>query len=91
MHARNLHDSIHHFQRDAVLVSEPSADVSEGQWGQSWNDFCELVRRGASLTYCTTSAGDLEELAEGRQAFDWSIIEEAGKAHGFDLALPLEH
>jgi hypothetical protein len=71
------------------LVSEPSADVSEGQWGQSWNDFCELVRRGASLTYCTTSAGDLEELAEGRQAFDWSIIEEAGKAHGFDLALPL--
>ena len=53
-------------------------------------DFCELVRRGASLTYCTTSAGDLEDLAEGAQSFDWSIVEEAGKAHGFDLALPLQ-
>src|SRR5690606_22897989 len=53
-------------------------------------DFCELVRRGASLTYCTTSAGDLEELADGAQSFDWSIVEEAGKAHGFDLALPLQ-
>lgn len=53
-------------------------------------DFCELVKRGASLTYCTTSAGDLEVLAEGTQSFDWSIVEEAGKAHGFDLALPLQ-
>jgi hypothetical protein len=53
-------------------------------------DFCELVRRGASLTYCTTSAGDLEDLADGAQSFDWSIVEEAGKAHGFDLALPLQ-
>jgi hypothetical protein len=53
-------------------------------------DFAELVRRGANLTYCTTSAGDLEELAEGAQSFDWSIVEESGKAHGFDLALPLQ-
>lgn len=53
-------------------------------------DFVELVRRGANLTYCTTSAGDLEELAEGAQSFDWSIVEESGKAHGFDLALPLQ-
>lgn len=53
-------------------------------------DFCELVKRGASLTYCTTSAGGLEELAESVQSFDWSIVEEAGKAHGFDLALPLQ-
>ncbi len=53
-------------------------------------DFVELVRRGANLTYCTTSAGDLEELAERAQSFDWSIVEESGKAHGFDLALPLQ-
>jgi len=53
-------------------------------------DFCELVRRGAHLTYCTTSAGELEELADMTQSFDWSILEEAGKAHAFDLALPLQ-
>jgi hypothetical protein len=78
----------------ASVIEQLTPGESEGgghhAWQQSWNDFCELVRRGASLTYCTTSAGDLEELADGRQSFDWSIIEEAGKAHGFDLALPLQ-
>lgn len=49
-----------------------------------------LVRQGASITYCTTSSGDLEELAKGAHSFDWSIVEEAGKTHGFDLALPLQ-
>lgn len=52
-------------------------------------DFVELVKRGANLTYCTTSAGELEAIAAD-QSFDWSIVEEAGKAHGFDLALPLQ-
>ena len=54
-----------------------------------FGDFCELVKIGSNITYCTTSAGDLEALSEGTQTFDWSIIEEAGKAHGFDVALPL--
>jgi len=54
------------------------------------NAIVELARRGASITYCTTSAGDLEELAKGAHSFDWSIVEEAGKTHGFDLALPLQ-
>lgn len=53
-------------------------------------DFCEVVKRGANITYCTTSAGDLETLADAVQSFDWAIVEEAGKAHGFDLALPLQ-
>lgn len=54
------------------------------------NALLDLVRGGASITYCTTSSGDLEELAKGSHSFDWSIIEEAGKTHGFDLALPLQ-
>ena len=53
-------------------------------------DFCELVKRGANITYCTTSAGELEAIADATQSFDWTIIEEAGKAHAFDLALPLQ-
>lgn len=53
-------------------------------------EFFELVKRGANLVYCTTSAGDLEDLADLAQSFDWAILEEAGKAHGFDLALPLQ-
>lgn len=57
---------------------------------ESAPEFVELVKRGANITYCTTSAGDLEELARTTQTYDWTIIEEAGKCHGFDLALPMQ-
>ncbi|MFJ2733063.1 MULTISPECIES: AAA domain-containing protein [unclassified Streptomyces] len=52
------------------------------------NEFRELVRRSASVTYSSASDGDLAGLA-GEVSYDWSIVEEAGKAHGFELALPL--
>lgn len=54
------------------------------------NDFKELIKRSAGITYCTTTAGNLAELADSTQTFDWSVVEEAGKAHGFDLVLPLQ-
>ncbi len=53
-------------------------------------DFREVVRRGASITYCTTSDRGLEAIARTKQSFDWSIVEEAGKAHSFDLVMPLQ-
>lgn len=71
-------------------VREMLSSLERESHDSSASDFVELVRRSANLTYCTTSAGDLEELAEGSQSFDWSIVEESGKAHGFDLALPLQ-
>lgn len=67
--------------RSAIMSRSSNQDAPE---------FCELVKRGANITYCTTSAGDLEELARNVQSFDWAIIEEAGKCHSFDLALPLQ-
>lgn len=74
------------------LAAVRSMERSLMTWtpGSTAPDFCEVVKRGANITYCTTSAGDLEVLAEATQSFDWAIIEEAGKAHGFDLALPLQ-
>jgi hypothetical protein len=65
----------------ALRRNEPSPAAS---------DMRELVKRSASIVYSTTTAGDLEELADLTQSFDWSLIEESGKAHGFDLALPLQ-
>lgn len=78
-------------QRDwrALLETWSSDGQSESAQALS-NALVDLVRRGASITYCTTSSGDLEELAKGAHSFDWSIVEEAGKTHGFDLALPLQ-
>ncbi|SED03780.1 AAA domain-containing protein [Streptomyces sp. PAN_FS17] len=51
-------------------------------------EFRELVKRSASITYSTAADGDLAALA-GEVSYDWAIVEEAGKAHGFELALPL--
>lgn len=57
---------------------------------ESVADFREVVRRSASITYCTTSDRGLEAIARSKQSYDWSIVEEAGKAHSFDLAMPLQ-
>ena len=71
-----------------VKKARLALDREAGQAGAP--DMCELVKRSASIVYSTTTAGDLEELADLTQSFDWSLIEEAGKAHGFDLVLPLQ-
>ena len=71
-------------------VTRMEAALRRWKPDRSAPDFCEVVKRGASITYCTTSSGDLEVLADATHTFDWAIVEEAGKAHGFDLALPLQ-
>ncbi len=72
------------------VAAEVVRALTRGDTNGHAKDFCELVKRAAGITYCTTTAGNLEELADSTQTFDWSIVEEAGKAHGFDLALPLQ-
>ncbi|WP_035710261.1 AAA domain-containing protein [Bradyrhizobium genomosp. I (2014)] len=49
-----------------------------------------LVQDAANLTFSTLNSPDLADLAERGRRFDWSIIEEAGKAHGFDMATALQ-
>ncbi|MFD8550521.1 AAA domain-containing protein [Streptomyces fradiae] len=65
------------------------AELAVPEPGTLLPDFRQLVKRGANLTFCTTSAGELEGLSS-ELSFDWSIVEESGKVHGFDLALPLQ-
>jgi superfamily I DNA and/or RNA helicase len=48
-----------------------------------------LVMRAANLVFATTNSGDLERLIEERGQFDWTIVEEAGKATGCELVPPL--
>lgn len=79
------------------LVNKMRSSAVDSAQG-ALQDFHQLVRRGANIVYCTSSARDLEELIEGSQevdlrggqSYDWTIVEEAGKMHGFDLALPLQ-
>jgi len=48
-----------------------------------------LLLRSAHLVFASTNAGDLERLGEEKAQFDWTIIEEAGKATGTELIAPL--
>lgn len=62
----------------------------EGKGAEDFNAFQRLIRDGANIVLCTTANRDLEDIAESDKTFDWSIVEEAGKVHGFDLALPMK-
>jgi len=48
-----------------------------------------LVMRAANIVFATTNSADLERLLEERGQFDWAIIEEADKATGSELLIPL--
>jgi len=48
-----------------------------------------LLLRCANLVFASTNSGDLERLIEERSQFDWTIVEEAGKATGVELISPL--
>lgn len=47
-----------------------------------------VVLRSANLVFATTNSAELERLIEERGQFDWSIVEEAGKATGGELLTP---
>lgn len=48
-----------------------------------------LIFRSANIVFSTTNSGDLEELLDMSAHFDWSIVEEAGRATGLELLAPL--
>lgn len=49
-----------------------------------------LVQEAANVTLATSNSRDLADLALRGRRFDWSLVEEAGKAHGFDMAAALQ-
>lgn len=48
-----------------------------------------MILRAANLVFATTNSAAIERLIEERALFDWTIIEEAGKATGGELLSPL--
>lgn len=43
----------------------------------------------APIVFCSSTAGELVELTQLRETFDWVVVEEAARAHAHDLTLPL--
>ena len=48
-----------------------------------------LILRAANVVFATTNSAEIERLIDERGQFDWSIVEEAGKATGSELISPL--
>lgn len=51
--------------------------------------FHSMILRAANLVFATTNSSAVERLVEEGSLFDWTIIEEAGKATGGELVSPL--
>jgi hypothetical protein len=56
---------------------------------QALRSFESLIVRSANVVFSTTNSGELERLIDEKTQFDWSIVEEAGKATGAELLSPL--
>ncbi|MGO8080498.1 AAA domain-containing protein [Rhizobium leguminosarum] len=72
---------------DDAMSQSSSADLTAGT---DMRTMQVLVQDAANLTFSTSNSAELAELADRGRKFDWSIIEEAGKAHGFDMAVALQ-
>lgn len=48
-----------------------------------------LILRSANLVFSTTNSGELERMMSSSAQFDWSIVEEAGRATGTELLATL--
>jgi serine/threonine protein kinase len=73
------------------LLSAIQALRDDNEIGQNEVHSMELlVQDAANIVFTTLNSGDLAELVSRGRRFDWSIVEEAGKAHGFDMAAALQ-
>lgn len=68
----------------ANATGEPSRSIRINR-----RSFESLVLRAANVVFATTNSAELDRLIEERGQFDWSVIEEAGKATGGELVSPL--
>lgn len=48
-----------------------------------------VVMRSANFVFATTNSAELERMIEEKSQFDWSVVEEAGKATGGELVSPM--
>ncbi|MGF6875871.1 hypothetical protein OKW35_005343 [Paraburkholderia sp. MM5477-R1] len=48
-----------------------------------------LMLQSANLLFATANSGDIQTLIDDRSQFDWTVVEEAGKATGGELIAPM--
>lgn len=75
------------------LTKAAGPDAKAGTQKQRTNAemraFHAMILRAANLVFATTNSSAVERLIDEGSLFDWSIVEEAGKATGGELVSPL--
>ncbi len=82
-----LREDLLHLERSAVREARPKSE-SGTRAPPGVRNFEGVVMRAANLVFATTNSADLERLLDERSQFDWTVIEEAGKATGSELITP---
>ena len=85
--SQNLRDKVISLAAD--LSDQESGEESGTRSRYAKQAIEGLVVRSANVVFATTNSRELERLIDERGQFDWSIIEEAGKATGGELVSPL--
>ncbi|QDC36395.1 AAA domain-containing protein [Sphingobium fuliginis] len=72
-----------------ALKKRQSDEDEPPRSGRTDRSFEALLLRSSNLIFASTGSLQLEQLIEERAQFDWSIVEEAGKATGVELLAPM--
>ena len=75
--------------REATIDSDMNPNGRKIRLGSEIQSVEHLVLRSANVVFSTANASSIERLVEEKNQFDWSIVEEAGKANGLELVGPL--
>lgn len=69
--------------------SRSGSDATGRRVAAELRAFEGMILRSANLVFATTNSAAVERLIEEQGLFDWTIVEEAGKATGGELLSPL--
>jgi hypothetical protein len=83
-----LRERFNRLLNHANVKASPAGSAVGAKTAPGLRNFEAVVMRAANLVFATTNSADLERLIEERSQFDWTIIEEAGKATGTELIAP---
>ncbi len=70
-------------------ATDPKTSSSNQRTNAEMRAFHAMMLRAANLVFATTNSSAVERLIDEGSLFDWSIVEEAGKATGGELVSPL--
>lgn len=68
---------------------EMNAEATPANPAYAQRAFEGLILRSANAVFATVNSAEIERLVEEKGQFDWTIVEEAGKATGGELIGPL--